>query len=263
MPQLAYTTLMPIGIAGELADASIKTVLSPLCSVEAIQVAAATAKVIGADYQVKLPSNNLATLTFSGVLVTSNVVNGTVAGVALSPTTFATDSPTTMGVIAGKIAAVTGVASAVVDGTGLIITITMLGSTAAAVTGFVVTAGAGQATVAMVNSTLDTLFGVALLDEGQMNGWTPTGSTGPVAYQVGQPVANMSQGHVLVAPEDTVTSDSPVYVRFIDGGTGKPRGNFASSAHSGTCFLVPSSVAVWLKGGSPTVPAVLSIFNVQ
>lgn len=90
-------------------------------------------------------------LTFSGVLVTSNVVNGVVGGTALSATTFATDNDTTMAVIAAKIAAVAGVKSATVIDAGTsdvvikIIPEDQVGGIG--LNGFVVTAGAGQATI--------------------------------------------------------------------------------------------------------------------
>ncbi len=88
---------------------------------------------------------------FSGPLVTSNVINGTVNGVALSPTTFATDSATTLAAIGVKIVAAlaaltpTVVATAVVSGNALYITRTTPNAIVA-LTAFVVTLGASQAT---------------------------------------------------------------------------------------------------------------------
>jgi len=100
------------------------------------------------------------TITFSGVLVTSNVVNGSIGGVALTATTFATDNDTTMAAIAAKIAASAGVKSAtVVDAGSSDVVIKVIPTDQVAgvsITGFVVTAGASQATVAVasVNSKI-------------------------------------------------------------------------------------------------------------
>lgn len=85
------------------------------------------------------------TLTFSGNLVSSNVVNGVVNGFALSATTFATDHATTMGAIATKIAAVSGVDSATVSGNTIVVVSDA--DVDLELHGFIVTAGASQATV--------------------------------------------------------------------------------------------------------------------
>lgn len=264
MPQLTYTTLMAVGVNGQIADNTIKTVLSPLCALEQIAIGKATVKVVGADYEVRLPANNLATLVFSADLVASNVINGNVGGSAISPVTYATSHLNTMGLIATAIQDIDGVVSATVGGDNdRTITIVMDNEVQANVNAWVVTLGVSQATITATNSTSDSIFGVALFDESQMNQWTPTGSAGPLPYQVGQSVSNMSQGHVFITPESAVTSDSDVYVRFIDNGTGKTRGQFLGNSDSGKAMLIPSSVCRWLKSGDASSPAVLSIFNVQ
>ncbi len=90
-------------------------------------------------------------LTFSGPLVASNVINGTVNGVALSPITFASDSATTLAAIgAAIVAALAGLGTAitaayVVSGNTIRITRTTV-NTSVALTAFVVTLGAGQVT---------------------------------------------------------------------------------------------------------------------
>ncbi|MES2200665.1 MAG: hypothetical protein V4498_00275 [candidate division FCPU426 bacterium] len=90
-------------------------------------------------------------LTFSGPLVTSNVINGTVNGVALTPITFAVDSATTLGAIKDAVvAALAGLGTAitatgVVSGNTIRITRTTV-NTSVALTAFVVTLGAGQVT---------------------------------------------------------------------------------------------------------------------
>lgn len=93
------------------------------------------------------PNIDTVVITLDADLVTSNKINVTVNGIALSETTFATDHLTTMGVIAGKIQAVTAVDTAVVGGTDdLVITVTGVIDQDVIVNFFVVTLGAGQAT---------------------------------------------------------------------------------------------------------------------
>lgn len=256
MAQTTYETTMPLGQVGVIADAGYTNVLSPMATAE-IAAGLAVCKVVGQDMQVRLPLNNLATLTFSGALVASNVINGKVNGVAIAPVTYASSSADTMTAIANAIEDIDGVVSATVNST--VITIVMDNETPANVSDWVVTLGVGQATVALVNSTSDTLYGVALLDESRMNAWAYTGSAGMLPYQVGECVPDLTKGRVIVQVEDTLNSDDPVYVRFIAGTTGQVRGNFRSDSDSGKAFLVPSYIARWIKGASAGGLAVLEV----
>lgn len=88
------------------------------------------------------------TLVFDADLVTSNVVNGTVGGVAIAPVTFATSHLATMTALAAAIVAAnpSKILSAVVGGSGnRTITVTSQIDQEADLAGFVVTLGASQA----------------------------------------------------------------------------------------------------------------------
>ncbi len=92
-------------------------------------------------------------LTFSGALVTSNSVAGSVNGVALTPVVFSGSESTTLGLIRDAIVAAlaaqtpTVVATGVVDATNHLIKITRTTPNATcALTAFVVTLGSSQAT---------------------------------------------------------------------------------------------------------------------
>lgn len=85
MPQLSYPFLMDVGSVGLLADSGFRNVLS-----ESFNTGLGLAKVIGQDYVVRLPESNLSTIVLSGDLITANVINVSVNGVALVPITFAT-----------------------------------------------------------------------------------------------------------------------------------------------------------------------------
>jgi hypothetical protein len=112
-------------------------------------------------------------IVFSVDLVSLNVINGTVNGEALAATTFATDHLTTMGAIATKIAAIEGVASAVVGGSGnREITVTATAEWQLTLTGFVVTAGAGQAAVTYATTAAGSTVEDDLIDcETEIDDW--------------------------------------------------------------------------------------------
>lgn len=93
-----------------------------------------------------------ATITFSADLVTSNVVNGAVNGVAIAAVTFATDHAATMAAIAAALESLPTVASASVS--GRVITIIAADPEAILVlSGWLVTLGASQATATVATDT--------------------------------------------------------------------------------------------------------------
>jgi len=170
--QTSYGFAMRTAFAGMLAFASrIKDVI--LSAVAAEQIDHGLGLAFDATSGgVRKPRATVATLTFSGVLVTANTVNLNVVinGVitALTATVFATDHATTMAAIATKIAAVPGVASAVVAGNTIVVT----GSADKDVrlTGILVTGGGGQATATVPYTSSDSFAGVAVRTEAQLSG---------------------------------------------------------------------------------------------
>ena len=98
-------------------------------------------------------SQPTATITADGPLVASNVVNLNVNGSAITPVTYATSSVATMTAICAEIAAKTGIVSATVSGVNnQIITVVSQPNLPGVISSFVVTAGASQATAAIVNT---------------------------------------------------------------------------------------------------------------
>lgn len=91
------------------------------------------------------------TVVFSGALITANVVNGSVNGTSLTPTTFATDNATTLAAIATKIEAHPDVETAVSNGTNTI-TVTSVTDKTVVLANFVVTLGASQATIVITQT---------------------------------------------------------------------------------------------------------------
>lgn len=256
--QITYPTEMEIGSEGLEADCGFRNVLSPRAA-GLIPIGRAVSKVLGADYQAHLPSQNLTTLVFSADLITANEINGSINGVAIAPVTFDTSHLITMGLIADEIEAIDGVASATVGGENDR-TITVVGEVdqvSIIGTSWAVTSGASQATVAVTNTTADSLYGVALRTQNKMNLYAPAGSDGASPYYQGDCVSMLTRGRVYVLVEDTVTSDDPVYVRYLANGTNTELGRFRADADSATCFEVPH--AVWRLGAQAGELAVLEI----
>lgn len=165
--QLGYPSSLRTAIAGMPAFGSrIRDVIRSAVAAQNETIAFGVGVVLDAGGGVRRVRTQVATLTFSGVLVTANVVagnvvvNGTIT--ALTPTTFVTDHATTMAAIATKIAAVSGIASAVVSGNTIVVTGNA--NTDVRLTSFAVTAGGSQATVTVPYTSNDVFRGIVMAD---------------------------------------------------------------------------------------------------
>lgn len=159
------------------------------------------------------------TIVFSGDLITSNVVNGTVDGVALTATTFATDNATTLAAIATKIQATDGVSTAVSDGSHTITVTAQNAGLPVVLSGFAVTLGASQATVAITTTTpshgiaddLDEIIDAD--DDWYFLGWNEQGK----AYQkaAGDYIEALNKQYVTVSSDadvkDATQTDDTAY----------------------------------------------------
>jgi hypothetical protein len=240
--QTTYSPDRAPGFAGQLVGIGNPLIRSGL-ALAAIAFGCGLAIAAAGNNAVRLPQVNDTDVTFSADLVTSNVINGSVTvtdkdGVstttALSATTFASTHAATMGVIAGKIAALTGVASAVVgDANNRTITVKASGDNAVALSGFVVTLGGSQATAAYAERTTDVFTGVALHQHKP-----PATINGAVRYEAAESVDVLEQGDAYVYVEGTVKESDPVYLRYRANGTGKDPGQFRADSDSGRAVLV-------------------------
>jgi len=257
MAQLTYGFLMDIASEGLLADCGFKNCLSPRAYAE-IPVGRGVAKVVGEDYAVRMFAQNQSVIVLDGDLVTSNSVAVSVNGIALTPIVFAVDHDTTMGVIAAAILAEPNIASSVVsDANNRTITVIADQGEVAIVNSFVVTLGAGQATATITNGTQDSFYGVALRIQNKANLLTATGSNGSAPYYATDTVSLLTKGRVYVYVDQDVTSDDPVYVRFVAGTGDSLIGRFRKDADTGEAFLVPD--ARYTVGASDGGLAVLEI----
>lgn len=253
--QTSYPFDMPIGIPGRIADCGFKNTLSPRC-LEDISFALGVLKPANLDYAIMLPRNDTGFVTLSTALITGNVTNATINGVAIAPVTYATSALATMQAIANEIAAIPSVQSATVGGAGnLVITIISVVGTATVVNSFAVTSGASQPTATPTVGQSGTFFGVTQAIYNKMNAWTPdfgpnlTVSSGaPQPYFQGQVAPTLTQGRIYVVPEAVVTSNSAVYLRVAANGLNTTLGAFTGTSDGSNTILIPATQAIWREG---------------
>jgi hypothetical protein len=255
--QTAYNFLMTIGNPGEAYDIGFNDWLTPVASVENIPIGVGVAKVIGQDYQVRLPHQDIVAVTENIPLVIANVLQITLNGIALAPVVWAGSNAATLAAAALLISAQPNIASAVSNG---IDTITIQASQGFAVSvTFTVTAGPPMVfTNVFTNDNV--FYGVAAFIQNKMNLFAPNvGSTGPSPYFVGDPVPVMDKGRIYVTTETTVTSDSPVYWRIIPTVPNPQVGSFRGDSDGGNAILLSNSIVRWVVGASAGGIAVLQI----
>ena len=136
------------------------------------------------------------TITFSGALVTSNVINLKVNGTAMTPVTYATSDANTLGLIASQLVSQfpTLIASASA-GTNSVKVTPVVNNGSVTITNIVVTLGAGQATGTVANNIL------AYTDEGKFYDITTGGQA--LDYHT----AHASSGQLLlrrITPDGTM-----------------------------------------------------------
>lgn len=175
-----------------------------------------------------LDTKQVSTLTFDAALVTANVVNGKVNGRSIDAITFATDNNTTMTALAAEIAQHEGVQSVVASDVGSVgynntLTITGEPEFVLALTGFVVTAGASQATITPATTTAAAeteLLGIAL--ENPVKGRAGAGADAvSTQYDAKEAVTYLTNGVIGITAAATVTKRKKV--AFITKqGTGDP-----------------------------------------
>src|SRR5277367_318589 len=101
MPQTVYNFLMTVGVSGELYDIGFNNVLTPVSPIEPmIFPGLGVAKIIGQDLQIRLPHQDIATVSQSIPLVSLNSTIVTLNGIALSPILYLTSNAITLGLIA-------------------------------------------------------------------------------------------------------------------------------------------------------------------
>lgn len=219
MSQNAYTIDQPEAFAGMKGDSEFDNIES--FAAEGV-VDFGFGLVKGeSDDQVKTPILNKSVLSIDADLVTSNSTIATVNGNSTTATVFASTHAATMAVIAGKIAALAGIASAVYSGSGRDITI--VGDNGVVVTSSAVTtAGAGQGTWTQAQSSNDVFRGISVHQH------TPKAiGTGIANYKDTDTVSTMRQGRIWMRIETanigTLAVDDIVFTNVAIGGVQEGR----------------------------------------
>lgn len=247
--QTTYPYNMPIGVAGRIADNCFKNTLSPIAGQD-LYAARGVMKALNSDYVVTLPGYNTNAMNFSTALVTGNVINGTVDGIAITPVTYATSNAATLAALATQLQALASIETAVSNGTNAI-TITYATGRTPVFGPFVVTGGAGQAVITFAQSQTATFFGVTQAVYNKQNSFNAGNDpllAGQLPYFTGDPVPTLTQGRIYVVPETVITANSPVYIRFAPNGANTTLGLFRGDADSGTCLLIDVTDAKWREG---------------
>ncbi len=195
---------------------------------------------------VQVPKRNVSAIVFSGDLVTSNVVNGLVNGVAIAPVTFASTSLATMTALGAAIIATLAVqgitATAALSNSNNTLTITAANATVTFAS-FLVTAGSGQATATYTYTTSYVFRGVASWVQKQLV------SEGVAGYAETEQVGVCRRCLVAVRAKGAVVQDAAIYCDLADAGyegrfTSTSTGNLAtggiarSAAADGELFLL-------------------------
>lgn len=251
-----YDFNMPRGVPGRIADCGFKNTLSPFC-LEPIPAAVGVMKPLDLDYRIMLPRNDAATSVFSADLVTGNVINATINGVAITPVNYVTSHLVTMQAIANAIEDIPSIQSATVGGVNnRTISIISKVGTATTISSFVVTGGASQPTVTNLVGQSGTFFGVTQSIYNKANAYIPdlgpnlTLSSGIASpYYTGQVAPTLTQGRIYVVPETLVTSNSLVFLRVAANGANTQLGAFRGDADGGSCIQITSQV-LWREGNT-------------
>ena len=255
MPQTSYDFLMNVGSAGQLYDIGFNNVLTPV-AIEDIPIGLGVAKVIGQDYQVRLPHKDIVAVQASTALSAANSTVVTLNDIPLTAVVYLTSNAITLGLIAALIAAQPGIASAVSDGVD---TITITAEQGLAVKASFVTTSGSAVTWTSTYTNDNVFYGVAVYIQNKQNLLGPQGSNGATPYFQGDAVPALTRGRIYVQVEATVTSDSPVYWRFDPTLSNPQVGGFRGDSDGGTCLLISSNQARWIVGATAGNLAVLDI----
>lgn len=171
---------------------------------------------------VRAPKRNKPVIVFAGDLITANVVNGFVNGVALAPITFGTDHVTTVTALADAIVAALLaqgiVATYALSGSNRTITFTAKDANVLFAT-FVVTAGSTQTTATLTHGTNDAASGfrgIARYDVQQ-----PRASDNLAGFAPLDAVPVVRGGKIWSPITADVTDGAAVYVNLAAGSEGK------------------------------------------
>lgn len=248
MAQLEYKSAPRIGTPGRKEDSGFDNVLTYRAQ-EDIVFGAGLVQGNADERDARLPKQTISTITFVGDFVTANTVTLKVNGETVGPVTFDTDHGTTLAALADEIDDLEGISASV---TGARV-ITVVGQDITpVVTDIVVASGASQTTGSAALSDNEYFVGIALHTQNIEQ--SPSGSA---YYKEGDAVNVLTQGRAYVLTEQDVKAGDDVYVRIIDDGTSKKRGQFRKDSDSNKAIQVTR--ARFIRGATAGGVAVIEI----
>lgn len=254
MSQTSYPLYSAKGLHGSKADSRFDSVITLIAN-GAVPIGRAVLGATGLERQGRLPvANQVVILDDAGTYTAGDIVT-TVNGTAIT-TSFDTDKDTTMAAhAAALLAGITDAASCAYVAGSHTITLTLNNTN---ITSCVTDISGITGTMTITSETIGTTdtaakcSGIAI-----QNGTLIADANGLVAYADTEAMSVVQEGSVYLYPEETVTTDSSVYMRITADGASKPVGGFGASADSGKCVLLPG--ARWELGGSTTEVAKLTV----
>ncbi len=195
---------------------------------------------------VRATKRNASTAVAAGDLITANVVNGNVNGVALSPITFLTSHLITITALADAIVAallVQGiVATYALSGTNRTITFAAIDGHVD-LTSFIVTAGASQTTFTLTNVGSDAVIDVVGVI--RYDARAPRIADGLPGFADKDSVACVRKGRIWVPIIADVTDNADAYIAVASGSEGK----FTGSSAGGNIGPVGKFRGAWPTAG--------------
>lgn len=254
MSQTAYPLYSAKGLHGSKADSRFDSVITLLAN-GAVPIGRGVFAALAQERQGRLPvANQVVILDDAGTFTAGDIVT-TVNGTAVT-TSFDTDKDTTMAAhAAALLAGITDAVSCAYVAGSHTITLTLANTNIAScvtdVSGITGTMTITSETISTTDTAAKCL-GIAI-----QNGVLVADSNGLVSYADTEAMSIVQEGSVYLYPEETVTTDSAVYVRITANGASKPVGGFGGSADSGKCVLLAG--ARWELGGTTTEVAKLTV----
>lgn len=223
---MGYYTSMSKAVAGMQADSGDSYNESGKRAEVIIEFGQSVVKGNVSAFGVKNPVADVSSIVFDADFVTSNTINLDVNEESISEVTFSSTHVATAELVRAAIAALTGVASCVIDSNDsasrtFIVTTTGI---ACVVENIVVAAGASQADATLVLASTDIFRGIAV----QIHNDTGV-------YSVDEAVTFKRKGRIWCPVSVTVSEDDPVYIDLSD--SAKRLTNVASGN-----MIVPTAV---------------------
>lgn len=221
--QLSYTQDPAVGMAGMPADGHLLDGDSAF-AVGSLNFgyAAIRSDDTTKPNSVRHTKRNASTLVAAGDLITANVVNGNVNGVALSPITFATNHLTTITALADAIVAALLaqgiVATYALSGTNRTVTFAAIDGSVD-LTSFIVTAGSSQTTFTMTNVGSDAVIDVVGII--RYDARAPRISDGLPGFADKDSVMCVRKGRIWVPITSDVNDNADAYIDVSSGNEGK------------------------------------------